>query len=46
MTGTANKGKPTPNVPLIKPPHMMAVQHTAMTSSVSVLNGIDIWCDF
>ena len=36
MTGTANKGKPTPKVPLIKPPHRMAAVQTAMTSIRSV----------
>ncbi len=32
MTGTANKGKPTPNVPLIKPPPKIAAVQTEMIS--------------
>jgi hypothetical protein len=38
ITGTANKGKPTPNVPLITPPHRMAVAQIAMTIRRSLLS--------
>jgi hypothetical protein len=46
MTGTANKGKPTPNVPLIKPPPKIAAVQTEMISTMSGLSQEDIWCDF
>ena len=44
MTGTANKGKPTPNVPLIKPPPTIAAVQTEMISTMSVLSQLDILC--
>jgi hypothetical protein len=37
MMGTANKGKPTPKVPLTKPPNMMAKAQAAMIRATSGL---------
>jgi hypothetical protein len=36
-SGTANKGNPTPNVPLITPPNKMAKVQAAMISNPSGL---------
>ena len=46
MTGTANKGKPTPNVPLIKPPPKTAAAQTEIISTMSGLNQLDILYEF
>jgi hypothetical protein len=42
MTGTANKGKPTPKVPLIKPPPTMAAEQIKTVSTMSGLRSMGI----
>jgi hypothetical protein len=42
MTGTANKGKPTPKVPLIKPPPTMAAEQIKTISTTSGLKSMGI----
>jgi hypothetical protein len=42
MMGTANKGKPTPKVPLTMPPNRIAAAQAATINTVSVLSKISI----